>query len=419
MSVIWKDEEIELLKVLRPVCTTKEIEKIFALLDYNRSAEAILRKSRQFEIKFKQEGSPELSSLSKATSEVISEVINQRTLKGSLTNSHTDYHPNGHDIKGVSTLIDSNGNTVMQWYKTQKENLNKSQILKKLIAELPDLITKPSKPVTKLLNNYKDDVLSVYPIGDPHIGMLAWGPETFAKKDFNSKEAQQQLQAAMGYLVNQAEPTTNALIINLGDFFHTDNSSNLTNSSKNPLDVDVRWNKLLRIGLATMVNMIDLALTRHKKVRTIVEIGNHDDHSSMFLAVALNAYYRNEPRVSIDMSPAKFHYLRFGQNLIGVTHGDTVKPKDLESIMACDKAEDWGDTKYRYWYIGHVHHSSKWEFRGCTVESFRTLAPKDAWHHSQGYRSRNDMSKIMLHKEYGEIFRATVDSRFLRSLRKE
>jgi hypothetical protein len=42
-------------------------------------------------------------------------------------------------------------------------------------------------------------------------------------------------------------------------------------------------------------------------------------------------------------------------------------------------------------------------------ESFRTLAAKDAWHSGQGYRSGRDMKCIILHKEFGEIGRQTVN----------
>jgi hypothetical protein len=104
-------------------------------------------------------------------------------------------------------------------------------------------------------------------------------------------------------------------------------------------------------------------------------------------------------------------YHKFGVNLIGVTHGHTVKAKDLGEIMAVDCKDDWSNSEYRYWYCGHIHHDTKVEYRTCIVETFRTLAPKDAWHHGSGYRSGQDMKSITLHKDYGEEDRATVGIR--------
>ena len=77
--------------------------------------------------------------------------------------------------------------------------------------------------------------------------------------------------------------------------------------------------------------------------------------------------------------------------------------------MACDRAKDWGETEHRFIYHGHIHHSSISEHPGVLVESFRTLAAKDAWHSSSGYRSGRDMKCIIHHKEYGEISRHTCN----------
>ena len=144
-----------------------------------------------------------------------------------------------------------------------------------------------------------------------------------------------------------------------------------------------------------MRRAIDRMLAKFEIVDVICEIGNHDWHTSIMLAICLDQYYENEPRVTVDTSPAKYHWYRFGQNLIGVTHGDTVKLADLGEIMACDRAQDWGDTKHRYWITGHIHHDTVKELRGCTVESFRTLAPADAWHRGQGYRSGRDLKLLV------------------------
>ena len=42
------------------------------------------------------------------------------------------------------------------------------------------------------------------------------------------------------------------------------------------------------------------------------------------------------------------------------------------------------------------------------VETFRTLAGKDAWHAATGYRSKQDMRCILLHKDFWVVSRNTV-----------
>lgn len=415
MPVIWNDEEIALLETLRPSCNSKEIQEVLKKLGHDRTLEAIAKKGQLLNIPANHVDFPNLNGLDTETVQAITSVLGNRTETINEAKAISPDNPNGLTTKGVSTLTDSLGNVKLQWTKKTNEAENRETVLKRLVKEIPLIVAAREKVKTPKIRGSSSNMLSVYPMGDPHVGMLSWKEET--GEDFNLKRAEKDLCIAMRHLVQQGDPTDTALIVNLGDFFHTDNNTNQTNRNKNPLDVDGRWPKVLRVGLAAMITCIESALERHKMVKVINEIGNHDDHSSIFLAVALDAYYHREPRVEVDLSTSKFHWSQFGKCLIGVTHGDTVKPKDLEAIMSCDQPESWGNTEHRYWYIGHIHHQSKYEFRGCTVESFRTLTPKDAWHHSHGYRSRCDMTKIILHEEHGEIFRATVDSGFLKVLR--
>jgi hypothetical protein len=247
-------------------------------------------------------------------------------------------------------------------------------------------------------------------MGDPHLGMYAWAAET--GQDFDLQIAEHNLVAAVDHLVGLAPRAKQALIVNLGDFFHADNKQGTTTGGTR-LDNDTRWGKVLGVGIRTMRRCIDRALQKHEKVRVVCEIGNHDDHSAVMLAIALEMYYEREPRVEIDTSPAKFHWYEFGANLIGITHGDTARFSELGGVMACDQPEAWGRTKHRYWYCGHVHHDSVKELHGVTVETFRTLAPKDKWHADKGYRSGQDMKLDVIHRLHGRQTRHVVGIRQL------
>lgn len=183
----------------------------------------------------------------------------------------------------------------------------------------------------------------------------------------------------------------------------------VTSRSGHHLDMDGRFAKMVRIGMKIMRQMICSALQRHKRVRVINATGNHDDTSSMFLAIALANIYEKEPRVIIDDAPTPFHYVEWGKCMFGVHHGHSCKPERLPGVMASDQPEMWGRTKYRYWYTGHIHHDTKKEFAGVTQESFRTLAAKDAYATWGGYRSGQDMKSIVLHKDFGEVERHTVN----------
>ena len=311
----------------------------------------------------------------------------------------------GFIVKGVSTLYDSEGELKSQWVKTTSDG-EKFELLQDEIKNVFSEWKGKGKiyAAPKIQNS---ELLTVYPMGDPHLGMFAWGEES--GEDFDLKIGEQNLTSAVDRLVSCSPKSESALILNLGDFFHADTMDNKTRRSGVPLDVDSRWSKLLRVGVRTMIRCIEAATAKHQKVTVVNMIGNHDDHTSQMLSIALSLFYEGNDRVTVDCSPAKFWYLKFGSVLIGSTHGDTCKVSDLPGIMATDRAEDWGETKHRYFYTGHIHNRNVGEYPGLTWESFRTLAAKDSWHAGKGYRSGRDMYCIVLSKEGGEIERHRVD----------
>lgn len=321
---------------------------------------------------------------------------------------HTAAAPTGYCLKGVSTLVDGEGNVRAQWIKTYSDKLDPSEFLEafKLAVEETPPRTKTLIPPKGKPEEYVADLLTVYPMGDPHFGMLSWRGET--GEDFDLKIAERLLVQAVDKLVSLAPKSEKALIVNLGDFFHSDNQDNKTARSGHSLDVDSRWAKVLRLGIAAMVRCIDRTLEKHQTVRVINAIGNHDDHSSVMLAICLDHHYRDNVRVEIDVTPSQFHWYEFGLNLIGVHHGHTTKAQNLPGLMAADQPEAWGRTQFRYWLCGHVHHESKKEYAGAVVETFRTLAAKDAWHHGQGYRAGRSMVADVYHAKRGRILRHEV-----------
>jgi hypothetical protein len=304
---------------------------------------------------------------------------------------------------GTSTLYGSDGQIKLQWVKssTARSPDEWAKHIKDVFADaLP--VAKIAAPAA-----VSKDLLTVYPIGDHHVGMYAWGAEV--GDDYDLKIAAKLLVKAMQHLVSVAPPSHTAIVANLGDFFHVDNLKNQTSRSGHVLDVDTRYAAMIRAGVMMLRAVIDAALTKHKQVRVICAIGNHDDIGALWLALALEQFYGANPRVEIDTSPAKFYYYRHGKVLLGVTHGDTGKPEKLQSVMAADRAADWGATLHRYWFTGHVHHRKVVEFPGVMWETFRTLPPNDAWAAAAGYRSGRDMTCITFHSEHGELSRYRCD----------
>lgn len=315
--------------------------------------------------------------------------------------------PDGFHIKGVSTNYGPDGQIKQQWVKTNIDRERQNELIQEAIHELSRDLPK-LKPIKALKSKaYSKDIMAVYPLGDPHIGMLSWGEET--GQDWDLDLAERAFGGVFDRLIKTSPQCEQCTIVNLGDYFHYDNMDGVTSRSGHSLDVDSRFGRMVKVGVRIMRRMITAALEHHKTVHVINATGNHDDTSSIFLNIALANIYENESRVTIDDKSTPIHYVQFGKTAFGVHHGHSIKMQALPAVMAADEPKMWGDTEYRYFYTGHIHHDSMKEYPGCKVESFRTLAAKDAYAAWGGYRSLQDSKCIVLHREYGEVERHTVN----------
>ncbi len=317
--------------------------------------------------------------------------------------------PEEYNVKGTSTLYDASGNVKTQWVKTQAnpEVLSLSAF-KEGMLEFSEGLNQVELIPPTLYVPKETDLMVVYPLGDPHIGMMAWSEET-GGDNWDLKIAEEVLSEAYERVIIASPPAENAVILNLGDFFHYDNQEGVTVKSRNILDRDGRYAKMIAVGLNIIRKMIQTALLHHTYVRVINVVGNHDETGALFLSICLAHIYELNPRVTIDTDPGHFHYVKFGKCLIGAHHGQLCKMEKLPHVMAASRSEDWGQTKYRYWLTGHIHHDSKKEFPGCMVESFRTMAAPDAYAISGGWLSGRDTKAIIYHKDYGEWERRIIN----------
>ena len=324
-------------------------------------------------------------------------------------------------IVKLSTLYDQEGNITQQWVAEKPEAVAQAEAwqeyAKALSEDLPR--AEPVEPPT----DTDSDLLAGYPVGDHHMGQLSWGEETGDSWDL--KIGERMLAGATNFLVSQAPAAGQALIAFLGDFMHYDSFESVTPTSRNQLDVDSRFPKMVRASIRAIRHMIESTLRKHAQVHVIVEVGNHDLSSSIFLMECLANTYESEPRVTVDTSPMHFHYYCFGDNLIGTHHGHGTHMKNLPLIMAADRPKEWGAAKHRFWWTGHLHTAKRQvavdlqDLSGCTVEQFRVLAATDAWAAQRGYRATRSMSSIILHRRYGEVARNTVNPEMFETTEKE
>ena len=311
-------------------------------------------------------------------------------------------------VKGVSTLYGHDGSITSQWVKSDVDSKQLAVMAKKAAAAFFSEQKPLKKSKAPKEKSIEKDLMTVYPLADLHLGMYSWARET--GDDYDCDIAVSLVMEGFKKLMDRSPNSEHCVIAQLGDLLHGDDDSNQTRRSGNPLDIDSRYGRVAEVALKVYRAVIDMALAKHGTVHIVNVAGNHDDVSGYWLGVAVETAYENDPRVTVD-NQGPYHFHKFGNVLLGLCHGHTCKADALGEIMVADMPQSVGATQYRHWLTGHIHHNSMKEGRICTVESFRTIAAKDAWHHMKGYRSGRDIKSITYHKEWGESERAIVGIR--------
>lgn len=314
--------------------------------------------------------------------------------------------PEGQVVKGVSALVDEDGREIVKWIKT-REDAGQSVLFETIKEQLSNASSyTPLPPPPAVVNN---DLLAFYPIADVHLGAFAWGKETGA--DYDLEIAERILKQCTGELISRSAPAETAIILDLGDLFHGDNTRNQTTKSANPLDIDSRHPKVVQTGFMAVVWIIEQALQKHAKVIYRKLAGNHDEETSSTFALGIWAWFRDNPRVDVDISPSRTFKHLFGKTLIAAAHGDMLKMQQLAEWLAATHPKDWGVSEHRAGWTGHIHNKTALTSMGMTVESLNSPAAKDAWHAAMGFSAPRNMISVTYDRERGERDRLTVSVR--------
>ena len=104
--------------------------------------------------------------------------------------------PDGQKLRGVSTHYNKDGEVTAQWVKSQEDRERQAEILEEMAegfaADLPQ-----AHPVLQPSTEGAPELMACYPVGDHHMGMLAWDKETGGDYDLGLSE--QLLMGAMNW----------------------------------------------------------------------------------------------------------------------------------------------------------------------------------------------------------------------------
>ena len=301
------------------------------------------------------------------------------------------------------------------WYKSKKFSIfakPNEYTRDEFLKSIEDLISNysPSYPQIDYPKREDGHLLIINP-ADVHIGKFADSLET--GEDYNIEIAKERVREGVKGILRNAEgyPIEKILFCIGNDILHTDNTMGST-TRLTPQDTDGKWFRHFTEALELYVEIVEM-LIQIAPVDCVHSMSNHDYMSGFHLAHALKSWYRNTDSVYVDADPKHRKYYSWKNSLIGLTHGDGAKLNNLPLHMAQEEPKMWAETKYRYWYLHHLHHKQRYKFMssfdniGVTVEFLRSPSGSDSWHYQKGYTGSIKAVEGFIHNKYGQIAHLT------------
>jgi len=250
-----------------------------------------------------------------------------------------------------------------------------------------------------------DTHLLVIDIADLHIGKLATAFET--GEDYNSQIAVKRAKDGLQGILDKAKgfDIDKVLFVAGNDILHTDNTKRTT-TGNTPQDTDGMWYDNFIMAKNLYIELLE-QLMSFAEVEVVYNPSNHDLTHGFFLMQLIEAHFsKSTINFNIDLKHRKA--FKYGNNLIGTTHGDGAKIEHLPLLLATEFPILWSETKHRYIYSHHVHHKTSKDFIGVTFETLRSPSGSDSWHHKNGYTGvPKAVEGYIHHKEFGQIARLT------------
>ena len=318
----------------------------------------------------------------------------------------------GMRVVKASVLTDLDGNERLRWTKYADEAANDGpeDIAAALIAGLAGV--EPVAPYELPVAGCGEGLMNVHVIADLHLGMFADRTET-RDRDWSTRKGELTLARYILSSCAAAPRAERGVLLFLGDELHFDGMDAVTPAHKHLLDADVRFPKLVEIATRAIAAAIEHMRGHYPQLDVVFCSGNHNPASAAWLRTMFNHVYRDEPRVSVDMSAHSMQMIEHGKTMLVATHGDKIKMANVDRVAAANFPKAFGNTVHRYGHMGHRHHRDVIETPLMIVEQHATLAAKDAHSALNGYSSQSAAETICYCAEHGEVSRVRFTAGFL------
>lgn len=230
---------------------------------------------------------------------------------------------------------------------------------------------------------------------DLHGGLFSWRNET--GEDYDLHIAKERFEVAMEDVKNRCvgKKFCGIIFVTLGDLLNFDNEEQST-TKRTPQQSDGRTAKVHDLVLDMLIDAITM-LGNIAPVEVIYLPGNHDLVTGRMLMVAVKMAFRNDKNILFDVSPNPLKARRFGNVMVGWTHGD-MPERNMGSWLPQMARKDFGECSVVEVHAGHFHKQSTkekavviknsnqtFEDGGVVIRYLPTISSASGWAHQQGY----------------------------------
>lgn len=148
-----------------------------------------------------------------------------------------------------------------------------------------------------------------------------------------------------------------------------------------------------------MVDVIS-KLAEVAPVEIIYIPSNHDKEITYYFVYNLFTYYRLDDRVSVDFTPIKNKYKRFGNTLMVFSHD--AKMNDMGNVVLDEGLEHINGAKYVEVFLAHLHKEIVNQEKNVTIRRLPTFSGKSTWSNDNNFGS-NRVSQTFIINENKNI----------------
>jgi hypothetical protein len=288
------------------------------------------------------------------------------------------------------------GKDVLKSYRNDVTPLQIQQFRETLISEIKDY--SPSTKYSFVKKSENQDNLLLISLPDFHIG----------RETLSMDIADKYIDTIFAILNKVNLSTIEKIVYVIGnDFFNTD-SHYATTKGTPQFDFNT-WSETWRFGKNLLLHSIEVLKSLDLPLHIVNVPGNHDYQKCFFIGDVIEAYFKHDEQITIDNSDNLFKKYTHGNTLMMFEHGE-MKDSDYPLIMASEFPKEWGSSKFRISYVGHLHHQITKEYRGnCFVKFLPSLAKSSAWETSKGYKTSPKAEASIISKDNGLVYTININ----------